>query len=106
MKIKIKRQKKRKSTQEPKPLRTNWLDDDVYQSITKEFSYSAMYHRYIVLQNKTGKILYEFSNKTKADNYANGRDCTVIEIELTEDEAHEQRQRDLASKRWDSGYGA
>lgn len=106
--IKASKKKPARTSSEPKPLTTNWLDDDFYESSTKEFSYVPGMTRYYVIHNKTGEFLrtYKGNKKAQAEQYACGRNCWVLEFIPTEEQAHEMRLAELANLRWEGGYGA
>jgi len=104
--IKVSKKKPARTSSEPKPLRTNWLDDDFYEGSTREFSYVPMMSRFYVIHKVSGEIIEEFKTVERAEKYARGRNCWVHSFVPTEEAAHELRQKELAELRWEGGYGA
>lgn len=103
--IKFKKQKKQGKCKPPGPLKTNWLDDDFYETGSMEYSYARCMARYYVIHKVTGEIT-EFRKKKRAEEYALGRNSWVHSFEPTEEEAHLLRQKEKAEQRWEAGYGA
>ena len=104
--IKAIRKKPARTSKEPKPLRTNWLDDDFYESTTKVYSYAKVFTRYYVF-NSEGKELYCFKKKEDAELQVKLLPGTWLHcFEPSEEVAHELRQQQLAELRWEGGYGA
>ena len=104
--IKASKKKPARTSSEPKPLKTTWLDDDFYQSSTKEFSYAKMYTRYYVFDSN-GVELYCFKKREDAELQVEmNAGAWMFAHEPSEEVAHNMRQQELAEKRWEGGYGA
>lgn len=98
--IKASRKKPARTASEPKPLTTNWLDDDFYASTTKEYSYAKLYRRYYVFSAE-GKELYCFKKREDAETQVQCIDGSwLFPFEPTEEEAHQMRLEELSNLRW------